>query len=138
MKLFLRMTQTGPEAYSLTQLRQDNPSVSFPDQINAEVLADFGVYEYAQQDRPQTIGDKQGDHAQTDRLRRLQPACGDVGSKFDAHHTRAAPPWGNRSHPLADRAPTRGRSCWLGGQEADLSTAGYCRDYARQKSRHVP
>jgi hypothetical protein len=53
MKLFLRMTQTGPEAYSLTQLRQDNPSVSFPDQINAEVLADFGVYECAQQDRPQ-------------------------------------------------------------------------------------
>jgi len=52
MKLYLRVTETGPEAYSLTQLRRDNPHVSFPDQINAEVLADFGVYEYAQQDRP--------------------------------------------------------------------------------------
>ena len=52
MKLYLRVTETGPEAYSLTQLRRDNPHVSFPDQISAEVLADFGVYEYAQQDRP--------------------------------------------------------------------------------------
>lgn len=52
MKLYLRVTETGPEAYSLTQLRRDNPHVSFPDQISAEVLADFGVYEYALQDRP--------------------------------------------------------------------------------------
>ena len=52
MQLYLSVTETGPEAYSLTQLRRDNPHVSFPGQISAEVLADFGVYEYAQQDRP--------------------------------------------------------------------------------------
>jgi len=52
MKLYLRVTETGPEAYSLTQLRRDNPHVSFPDQIRAEVLADFGVHEYRQQERP--------------------------------------------------------------------------------------
>jgi len=42
MTTYLRMTQTDPEAYSLTQLRQDNPSVSFPDQISAELLANLG------------------------------------------------------------------------------------------------
>ena len=52
MTTYLRMKQTGPEAYSLTQLRKDNPNVSFPDQISAELLANFGVYEYAQQERP--------------------------------------------------------------------------------------
>lgn len=52
MKLYLRVTETGPEAYSLTQLRRDNPHVSFPDQIRAEVLAGFGVHEYRQQERP--------------------------------------------------------------------------------------
>ena len=52
MTTYLRMTQTDPEAYSLTQLRKDNPNVSFPDQISAELLANFEVYEYAQQERP--------------------------------------------------------------------------------------
>lgn len=52
MKLYLRVTETGPEAYSLTQLRRDNPHVSFPDQISAEVLVGFGVHEYRQQERP--------------------------------------------------------------------------------------
>mgnify|MGYP001026423747 CR=1 FL=1 len=52
MQLYLRVTETGPEAYSLTQLRRDNPNISFPDEISAEILADFDVYEYAQQNRP--------------------------------------------------------------------------------------
>lgn len=52
MQLYLRVTETGPEAYSLTQLRRDHPHVSFPDQIRAEVLAGFGVHEYRQQERP--------------------------------------------------------------------------------------
>ena len=52
MKLYLRVTETGPEAYSLTQLRRDNPNISFPDKISAEGLAGFGVHEYRQQERP--------------------------------------------------------------------------------------
>lgn len=52
MQGYLKVTKTGPQAYSLTQLRRDNPQVSFPDQIRADLLAGFGIYEYSQQKRP--------------------------------------------------------------------------------------
>lgn len=42
--MFIRTTNGTPETYTIGQLRRDNPNVSFPKDIPAEVLADFGVY----------------------------------------------------------------------------------------------
>ena len=42
--MFIRLTNGTPENYTIGQLRRDNPNVSFPKDIPAEVLATFDVY----------------------------------------------------------------------------------------------
>jgi hypothetical protein len=42
--MFIRLTNGVPTAYTIGQLRRDNPQVSFPKDIPAETLASFGVY----------------------------------------------------------------------------------------------
>ena len=39
--------------YSISQLRKDNPQVSFPENPFAELLAEYGVYPVKPTDRPQ-------------------------------------------------------------------------------------
>ena len=43
---YLKITNGRPEAYSLRQLRHDNPNVSFPKDPSVELLASYGVYPY--------------------------------------------------------------------------------------------
>lgn len=42
--LYVRITSTGPELYSLGDLSRDNPLTSFPVDPTEEVLAEYGVY----------------------------------------------------------------------------------------------
>lgn len=44
--MYIKITDAGPVAYSLEQLRRDNPTTSFPQIITDKILADFGVYPY--------------------------------------------------------------------------------------------
>ena len=50
--MYLKITDGKPVAYSIEQLRRDNPSTSFPKDPNNELLAEWGVYPYRLQDRP--------------------------------------------------------------------------------------
>jgi len=42
--MFIKITNDTPANYSLAQLRQDNPQVSFPQNIPDATLAEFDVY----------------------------------------------------------------------------------------------
>jgi hypothetical protein len=42
--VYLRITNGQPEKYTIGQLRRDNPNISFPKDIPADILEDFGVY----------------------------------------------------------------------------------------------
>ena len=48
----LKITNGQPETYSIGQLRRDNPNTSFPKVPSDALLADWGVYPYTVQDRP--------------------------------------------------------------------------------------
>ena len=48
----LKITNGQPEIYSIGQLRRDNPNTSFPKVPSDALLADWGVYPYTVQDRP--------------------------------------------------------------------------------------
>ena len=48
----LKITNGQPEIYSIGQLRRDNPNTSFPKSPSDALLADWGVYPYTMQDRP--------------------------------------------------------------------------------------
>ena len=50
--MYLKITNGEPVAYSIEQLRRDNPSTSFPKAPNNELLAEWGVYPYTVQERP--------------------------------------------------------------------------------------
>ena len=43
---YLKITDGQPKAYSLRQLKSDNPNVSFPKVPSDELLASYGVYPY--------------------------------------------------------------------------------------------
>jgi len=43
--MLIKITDGAPVDYSIRQLRCDNPQVSFPAEIGAKQLAEFGVYE---------------------------------------------------------------------------------------------
>lgn len=49
----LKITNGQPETYSIGQLRRDNPNTSFPKVPSDALLADWGVYPYTMQDRPE-------------------------------------------------------------------------------------
>ena len=42
--MHIKITNGTPKAYSISQLRQDNPAISFPDKIPADTLAEYGVF----------------------------------------------------------------------------------------------
>ena len=50
--MFIKLTNGVPEKYTLGQLRQDNPNVSFPKDIPLETLASYTVYPLTVADRP--------------------------------------------------------------------------------------
>jgi len=50
--MFIIITNDGPKKYTIGQLRQDNPNVSFPKDIPLETLAEYNVYPLTVADRP--------------------------------------------------------------------------------------
>ena len=50
--MFIKLTNGQPCAYSIAQLRYDNPQVSFPESPSAALLADWGVYPYTRTAQP--------------------------------------------------------------------------------------
>jgi hypothetical protein len=51
--MYIKLINNLPEIYSITQLRRDNPQVSFPRKLSDEMLAQFGVYPLSTSARPQ-------------------------------------------------------------------------------------
>jgi hypothetical protein len=49
---YLKLTDGVPEAYSIGQLRRDNPDTSFPQAPSDELLAEWDVYPYTVQAQP--------------------------------------------------------------------------------------
>lgn len=50
--MHIKLTNGQPLPYSLRQLRQDNPQVSFPETIADTLLAEYGVYPVASTPAP--------------------------------------------------------------------------------------
>ena len=48
----MTITIKNGQRYSIAQLRKDSPSVSFPREMPANVMADYGVYEATETERP--------------------------------------------------------------------------------------
>ena len=63
----IRITGGLPETYTIGQLRRDNPQTSFPREIPADLLAEFGVYMVKQTPAPK-IDSKTHRHVQTVEL----------------------------------------------------------------------
>lgn len=51
--MYIKITNGQPENYSIGQLRRDNPNTSFPKSPSDALLAEWGVYPYTVQDRPE-------------------------------------------------------------------------------------
>ncbi len=51
--MHIKLTNDGPEIYSIGQLRRDNPNVSFPRHVSADTLASYGVYPYTVAEKPE-------------------------------------------------------------------------------------
>lgn len=45
--MYLKITNGLPQEYSIEQLRQENQQTSFPESIDDEMLASYGVYSYS-------------------------------------------------------------------------------------------
>ena len=50
--MHIKLTDGQPQPYSISQLRRDNPQVSFPETPTAETLAKYDVYEVVATDPP--------------------------------------------------------------------------------------
>lgn len=50
--MYIKLTDSQPQPYSIGQLRQDNPQVSFPSAIPADTLAEYDVYEVVTTEQP--------------------------------------------------------------------------------------
>jgi hypothetical protein len=50
--MYIKLTNGVPAAYSIGQLRQDNPQVSFPQNIPDSTLAEYSVYPVTPTDPP--------------------------------------------------------------------------------------
>jgi hypothetical protein len=51
--MHIKLTNGTPTAYSIGQLRRDNPQVSFPKTIPDATLAEYGVYPVSPSDQPE-------------------------------------------------------------------------------------
>lgn len=50
--MIIRLKDGIPEIYSIEELKEDNPNVSFPSEIPERILNEFQVYTAVQADRP--------------------------------------------------------------------------------------
>lgn len=50
--MHIKLTDGQHQPYSIGQLRQDNPQVSFPSEIPADTLAEYDVYEVVATEQP--------------------------------------------------------------------------------------
>lgn len=50
--MYVKLTNGIPEIYSVGRLRRDNPNTSFPKQVSAALLAQYGVFECTIAPRP--------------------------------------------------------------------------------------
>ena len=50
--MFIKIIENEPVQYSFTQLREDNPNVSFPSKFTKSFLADWGLYEVVEGEKP--------------------------------------------------------------------------------------
>lgn len=65
--MYIKVGNDGvPHPYSLTELRTDNPNVSFVKVPNAATLAEYGVYEVTADPRPSADVVEFGDYYQED------------------------------------------------------------------------
>jgi hypothetical protein len=69
--MFIKITNDTPANYSIAQLRQDNPQVSFPQNIPDATLAEFGVY-------PLRATTQQAYNIATERIEEGHPAQQDA------------------------------------------------------------
>lgn len=56
--MYVKVEGGVASAYTIKQLRRDNPSISFPEKISEDMLADYGVFEVAES-APPPINDNQ-------------------------------------------------------------------------------
>lgn len=59
MAKYVRLVEGTPEVYSISQLKRDNPNVSFPEVLTEEVLSRHGVYEVVDAEKPSCDGNCQ-------------------------------------------------------------------------------
>lgn len=52
MAKYIRLVGGTPEAYSISQLKRDNPNISFPEKPSGATLAEFNVYQMVDAVRP--------------------------------------------------------------------------------------
>jgi hypothetical protein len=57
--MFVKIIDGSPVAYSIRQLRLDNPQVSFPREIRDETLAEYDVYPVADAPPPEVASNEQ-------------------------------------------------------------------------------
>lgn len=50
--MYIKLTNDGPEIYTIGRLRHDNPNTSFPRRVSDDTLASYGVYPYTMEDQP--------------------------------------------------------------------------------------
>jgi hypothetical protein len=50
--MYIKLTAGYPKIYSIGQLKKDNPNTSFPKLLSDALLAEWGVYPYTAQARP--------------------------------------------------------------------------------------
>lgn len=50
--MHIKLTDGQPQPYSISQLRRDNPQVSFPETIPADTLAEYDVFEVVETEQP--------------------------------------------------------------------------------------
>lgn len=61
--MYVRLTGDTASYYTLTDLRRDNPEVSWPAQVSDDLAAEFGVYPCAPVDAPATTSAQRADLA---------------------------------------------------------------------------
>lgn len=50
--MHIKLTNDGPEIYTIGQLRRENPNTSFPRRVSDDTLASYGVYPYTVAEKP--------------------------------------------------------------------------------------
>jgi hypothetical protein len=126
--MYIRLTNGQPETYTIGQFRRDNPDTSFPKDIPAETLAQFGVYPVKELPRPdydpQTHYLKQSDFYQVD-------------GKWQVHYSPAPLPESQAAENIrAERDQRLAQTDWMMLPDSGRDTQEL-RDY-RAALREVP